>query len=124
MNARYVIATSGKVDLSGIDSATLEKVSASDYFTKEKAQQKKTEEAFFKQGEKPEVRSTSPQMVLGWCANEDILQKKKITSARAADQKAIDQSLLATIKKEHLLASYLATSFSLRTGDKPHEMKW
>ncbi|GAM41530.1 60S ribosomal protein [Talaromyces pinophilus] len=104
VNARYVIATSGKVDLSGIDSATLEKVSASDYFTKEKAQEKKTEEAFFKQGEKPE--------------------KKKITSARAADQKAIDQSLLATIKKEHLLASYLATSFSLRTGDKPHEMKW
>lgn len=52
------------------------------------------------------------------------LQKKKITSARAADQKAIDQSLLANIKKEHLLASYLATSFSLRTGDKPHEMKW
>jgi ribosomal protein L14E/L6E/L27E len=58
VNARYVIATSGKVDLSGIDSATLEKVSASDYFTKEKAQEKKTEEAFFKQGEKPEVRST------------------------------------------------------------------
>ena len=57
VNARYVIATSGKVDLSGIDSATLEKVSASDYFTKEKAQEKKTEEAFFKQGEKPEVRS-------------------------------------------------------------------
>ncbi|EEA20439.1 60S ribosomal protein L6 [Talaromyces marneffei ATCC 18224] len=104
VNARYVIATSGKVDLSGIDAATLEKVAASDYFTKEKAQEKKTEEAFFKQGEKPE--------------------KKKITSARAADQKAIDQSLLATIKKEHLLASYLATSFSLRKGDKPHEMKW
>lgn len=104
VNARYVIATSGKVDISGVDSATLEKVAASDYFTKEKAQQKKTEEAFFKQGEKPE--------------------KKKITSARAADQKAIDQSLLANIKKEHLLASYLATSFSLRTGDKPHEMKW
>lgn len=57
MNARYVIATSGKVDLSGVDSATLEKVATPDYFTKEKAQQKKTEEAFFKQGEKPEVRS-------------------------------------------------------------------
>jgi large subunit ribosomal protein L6e len=51
-------------------------------------------------------------------------QKKKITSARAADQKTIDQALLANIKKEQLLASYLATSFSLRKGDKPHEMKW
>ncbi|KAL1962689.1 hypothetical protein VTN77DRAFT_9233 [Rasamsonia byssochlamydoides] len=104
VNARYVIATSARVDLTGIDAATLEKVSAPDYFTKEKSKEKKTEEAFFKQGEKPE--------------------KKKVTSARAADQKAIDQALLANIKKEQFLASYLATSFSLRNGDKPHEMKW
>lgn len=52
------------------------------------------------------------------------MQKKKVASARAADQKAVDQTLLATIKKEQFLASYLATSFSLRKGDKPHEMKW
>jgi large subunit ribosomal protein L6e len=104
VNSRYVIATSAEVDLKGVDAATIEKVSASDYFTKEKSKEKKTEEAFFKNGEKPE--------------------KKKITSARAADQKAVDQALLASIKKEHLLSSYLATSFSLRTGDKPHEMKW
>lgn len=56
--------------------------------------------------------------------NPRDLQKKKVASARAADQKAIDQTLLATIKKEQFLASYLATSFSLRKGDKPHEMKW
>jgi hypothetical protein len=52
-----VIATSAKVDLSGIDEKTVEKVSEVDYFTKEKKSQKaaKGEEAFFKQGEKPEV---------------------------------------------------------------------
>ncbi len=56
MNARYVIATSAKVDVSGLDEKTLEKVSEVDYFTKEKKSQKgKGEEAFFKQGEKPEV---------------------------------------------------------------------
>ena len=45
------------MDLKGIDEKTLEKVSEADYFTKDKADQKrKTEEAFFKQGEKPEVR--------------------------------------------------------------------
>lgn len=124
MNARYVIATSARVDLTGIDTATLEKVSAPDYFTKEKSKEKKTEEAFFKQGEKPEVcfgldRVTKAATDAG-CAE----QKKKVTSARAADQKAIDQALLANIKKEQFLASYLATSFSLRNGDKPHEMKW
>ena len=51
-------------------------------------------------------------------------QKKKVASARATDQKAIDKSLLATIKKEQFLGSYLAATFSLRKGDKPHEMKW
>lgn len=55
VNARYVIATSKRVDISGVDQSVLEKVSASDYFTKEKKAEKKTEEAFFKQGEKPEV---------------------------------------------------------------------
>lgn len=57
MNARYVIATSQKVDLAGIDSAKVEEISQPKYFTAEKAQQKAgSEEAFFKHGEKPEVR--------------------------------------------------------------------
>ncbi|OJJ35431.1 hypothetical protein ASPWEDRAFT_40621 [Aspergillus wentii DTO 134E9] len=104
VNARYVIATSTRIDISSVDQQTIEKVSVPDYFTKEKKAEKKTEEAFFKQGEKPE--------------------KKKVASARASDQKAIDQSILASIKKENFLGSYLATTFSLRNGDKPHEMKW
>ncbi|RAH48219.1 60S ribosomal protein eL6 [Aspergillus aculeatinus CBS 121060] len=104
VNARYVIATSTRIDISGVDAQTVEKVSAADYFTKEKKAEKKTEEAFFKQGEKP--------------------QKKQVASARASDQKAIDQSILAAVKKENFLGSYLASSFSLRNGDKPHEMKW
>jgi len=79
VNARYVIATSARVDLKGVDEKTLEKVSAPDYFTKEKSKEKKSEEAFFQQGEKAE--------------------KKKVTSARASDQRAIDQALLANIKK-------------------------
>ena len=55
VNARYVIATSQKVDVSGVDTAVVDKVSQEGYFTKDKAQQKKGEEAFFKQGEKAEV---------------------------------------------------------------------
>ena len=51
-------------------------------------------------------------------------QKKEISSTRAADQKAIDKALIANIKKVDLLPSYLASSFSLRKGDKPHEMSW
>lgn len=56
VNARYVIATSAKVDIKGIDDKVLEKASETEYFTREKKAEKKGEEAFFKQGEKPEVR--------------------------------------------------------------------
>lgn len=59
VNSRYVIATSKRIDIAGVDSKALEKISAPDYFTKEKKAEKKTEEAFFKQGEKPEVRLES-----------------------------------------------------------------
>ncbi len=59
VNAKYVIATSAKVDLAGVDSKKLEEISAPDYFTGDKAKEKAGEEAFFKQGEKPQVRYPS-----------------------------------------------------------------
>ncbi|GAB0132197.1 hypothetical protein EsDP_00000640 [Epichloe bromicola] len=104
VNSRYVIATSLKVDVSGLDTKKIEEIAQPKYFTAEKAKEKAGEEAFFKQGEKAE--------------------KKKINSSRAADQKAIDKALIANIKKVDMLASYLGSSFSLRSGDKPHEMAW
>lgn len=104
VNSRYVIATSQKVDVSGIDEKKIEEVSQPKYFTAEKAKQQAGEEAFFKQGEAP--------------------KKKELSSSRAADQKAVDKALIANIKKVDHLASYLAATFSLRKGDKPHEMKW
>jgi len=104
VNARYVIATSHKVDLAGVDEKKVEEIGSEKYFAAEKGEKKKGEEAFFKQGEKAE--------------------KKKPSSSRAADQKAVDKALLATIKKEPLLISYLASTFSLRKGDRPHEMVW
>jgi len=38
-----------------VDSSVVEKVSGEGYFTKDKVKKGKGEEAFFKQGEKPEV---------------------------------------------------------------------
>ena len=49
-------------------------------------------------------------------------QKKKVASGRADDQKAVDKALLSTIKKEAHMLEYLGSTFSLRKGDKPHEM--
>ncbi|KAI9894224.1 MAG: hypothetical protein M1814_004078 [Vezdaea aestivalis] len=105
VNARYVIGTSSKVDIKGVDSKIIDKVAKDGYFTKDKPKGgKKGEEEFFKQGEKAE--------------------RKKPTSDRANDQKSVDKSLLTCIKKEGHLLHYLASSFSLRNGDRPHDMKF
>lgn len=125
VNSRYVIATSQKIDLAGIDQAKIDEVAEPKYFARDAAKDKASEEAFFKQGEKPQVRNSQKD---GSPQEQELMsmvsQKKEISSSRAADQKAIDKALLANIKKVDLLASYLASSFSLRKGDKPHEMKW
>jgi large subunit ribosomal protein L6e len=55
VNSRYVIATQTHVDIKGIDKKLLEKISDEKYFAREKSDKKKGEDAFFKQGEKPEV---------------------------------------------------------------------
>jgi large subunit ribosomal protein L6e len=34
----------------------------------------------------------------------------------------VDKALLAALKKEPLLLGYLSSTFSLRKGDRPHEM--
>ena len=105
MNARYVIGTKARVDLTGIDEKTVEKVGSSGYFTKEKkTQQQKGEEAFFKQAEgKGAV-------------------KKEVSGDRAQDQKKVDKGLLEGLKKVPMMREYLASTFSLRKGDRPHAM--
>lgn len=55
VNARYVIATSYRVDVSGLDAKKIEEISEPKYFVGEKEKEKAGEEAFFKQGEKPAV---------------------------------------------------------------------
>lgn len=55
VNARYVIATSLKVPLKGVDEKVIEKVTEEGYFTRDKPEKKTGEDKFFSQGEKPEV---------------------------------------------------------------------
>lgn len=56
VNSRYVIATSYQVDLKGLDQSKVDEVAQAQYFTRDKAKDKASEDAFFKQGEKPQVR--------------------------------------------------------------------
>lgn len=99
VNSRYVIATSTRV---AVDSVDVSKYNAA-YFAREKTPKSKKSEADFFNEEQP---------------------KKEIKAERVADQKSVDAALLAEIKKTPLLKQYLASSFSLKSGEKPHLLKF
>ncbi|CAL5026923.1 unnamed protein product [Urochloa decumbens] len=97
VNQTYVVATSTKVDVSGVN---VEKFDDS-YFAREKKKKaKKTEGELFKTQE----------------VAKDLPQVKK------DDQKAVDAALIKAIEAVPDLKTYLGARFSLRDGDKPHEM--
>merc|ERR1712230_273459 len=92
----YVIATQTKVDVSGVSvPATVN----DDFFKKEQTKKKKTDEVFFEK----EKEST-------------------IDESRKAIQKDVDAKIVAAIGKVALLKEYMSSKFSLKKGQKPHEM--
>eukprot|EP00300_Choanocystis_sp_HF-7_P008803 c16121_g1_i1.p1 GENE.c16121_g1_i1~~c16121_g1_i1.p1 ORF type:complete len:238 (-),score=48.72 c16121_g1_i1:44-757(-) len=100
VNQTNVIATStnigdiSKVDLAGITDAQFKKEKA--------AKAKKGEEALFKTEDK---------------------QKKPVTDEFKALQKKIDGAIVPLVK-DHVLKSYLKTTFSLSNGQYPHLLKF
>ncbi|KAK9360897.1 ribosomal protein L6e-domain-containing protein [Lipomyces starkeyi] len=100
VNPAYVIATSTVVNVDSVDVSTF----TAAYFAREKKSKKEGEAEFFGDDEKK--------------------QKKVISETRVTDQKTVDTALLAEIKKVPALKAYLASSFSLKKGDKPHLMKF
>ncbi|CDR37551.1 CYFA0S01e11980g1_1 [Cyberlindnera fabianii] len=99
VNARYVIATSTKVDITSVDVSKFDVA----YFAREKSSKKSKSEAEFFGEEQP---------------------KKEVKAERVADQKTVDAALLTQIKETPLLKQYLASTFSLKSGDRPHLLKF
>lgn len=100
VNQAYVIATSTKVDVSSVP--VDEKLNDA-YFRREKASKNKPEAAFF----------------------ADPANKAPLPGNKVADQKAIDKEVIAAVKQQgSVLAKYLAATFSLSKGDKPHALRF
>ncbi|EPZ32906.1 hypothetical protein ROZALSC1DRAFT_28776 [Rozella allomycis CSF55] len=95
VNQSYVIATSTKVDIAGVNVENID-----DSLFKRSAEEKKKE--FL--GEKE--------------------TKKEINPAKIAAQKEIDAKIIASVKKVPRLSAYLNASFSLTNGQAPHLMKF
>lgn len=47
-----------------------------------------------------------------------------MSDKRKEDQKTVDAGILAAVTAEPLLKAYLNAKFSLKNGDRPHEMKF
>ena len=111
VNPRYVIATSTKVNVSGL--AGVDKID-SKLFTRAKREKKAKSAAGFL-GKK---QAKSAAAAAG---------KKKIPDERVALQKQVDAGLIAAIKKDangKLLPGYLRSVFTVKPGDAPHRMKF
>jgi len=100
VNQPYVVATSTKVDISGVN---VEKFDDK-YFSREVQKKKKKGEGEFFEADKEE-KNVLPQ------------EKKD-------DQKGVDTALIKSIEAVPELKAYLAARFSLKSGMKPHELKF
>ncbi|KAL5700482.1 60S ribosomal protein L6 [Ranunculus cassubicifolius] len=98
VNQAYVIATSTKVDLAGLDVSKYD----DKYFAKQVEKKKKKGEGEFFEAEKEE--------------------KNLLPQEKKDDQKTVDAALLKTIEAIPDLKTYLAARFSLKSGMKPHEL--
>ncbi|DAZ92910.1 TPA: hypothetical protein N0F65_011315, partial [Lagenidium giganteum] len=99
VNQSFVIATSTKVCLEGVELPAIDDA----YFAKEKVASKKDkEEQFFAQS------SAAPV----------------IPEQRKKDQKAVDAALLKKVEAEPFLKAYLNAKFSLTKNDRVHELKF
>lgn len=96
----YVIATSTKVDVAGV---SIPETVNDAYFTRSKSAAKASKEGDFF-GENKE--------------------KKAFPEEKKSEQKAVDASLIAAIKKTDNLAKYLKASFGLSRGDRVHDLKF
>ena len=95
VNQSYVIATSTKVDISGVKLPAIE-----DSLFK-KTQKKTANKDMFVEGQKKEL-----------CA-----ERKKL-------QTDVDGQLITAVKKTPNMRSYLASIFTLQKGQAPHSMKF
>ena len=100
VNQAYVIATSTSVELPKLDLAAF----TDEYFAKPKTETK-TKDA---EGKFFEAAKT----------------KTETSEARKADQAKVDGALIKVVEKTDMLKAYLQAKFSLKKGDKPHEMKF
>jgi large subunit ribosomal protein L6e len=97
VNQAYVIGTSTKVDVSGVDASSID----DSYFARVAPSGAEGEEGFFE---------------------KDAAKAAVVSDARRADQKRVDAAILKAVEATPLMKNYLGSKFCLGKYDKPHKM--
>jgi len=97
VNQSYVIATTTKIDVSGVDVSKI------------------TDEFFKKPDEKKPKKKTGPDFF------EEPNKKKEVKPERISEQKRVDALVLPKVLDKQLKA-YLGAKFSLTKGQYPHNL--
>ena len=103
VNQAYVIGTSTKVNLDGVK---VDDINDATFARNKAKKQQKDGGMFFER------------------SNELTDEDRARLSEKKNRQVALDKALLANIKKVQLLSKYLSNRFSLRKGQRPHEMRF
>ncbi|KEG08125.1 putative 60S ribosomal protein L6 [Trypanosoma grayi] len=117
IDSRYIIATSTKVDLKGVDTGAI----TADVFARPKQEKRVKSEGDF-MGDKAKKAAERKAKKTSKAA-----PKGTVSDSRAQLQKKIDAALIAAIKKDPLgkeKAGYLHSVFTIKPGDVPHRMNW
>lgn len=116
VDARYVIATSTKVDVAGVDVSKVTK----ETFTRPKAAKRVKSEGEFMGDKAKKAAEAGAKKKRSNGANGG-----KVSDARLALQKAVDAGIIASLKKDaqgKAKAGYLRSVFTVKPGDMPHRM--
>ena len=118
VDARYVIATKTKVDISSVD---VSKVTAETFKRPAAAKREKGEKDFMDGKSKAKAEATAKKTgKVSTGANAG-----KVSAERLQLQKSVDTAVVAALKKDSqgkAKAGYLRSIFTIQPGDKPHRM--
>lgn len=115
INSRYVIATSTKIDISGVNTSAI----TPEVFARPKAEKPVKSEGDF-MGDRKKAEKAAKK-------TSKAVKKAVVSDVRSDLQKKVDAAVISAIKKDKLgaqKAGYLHSVFTLKPGDTPHRWNW
>lgn len=123
VDSRYIIATSTKIDIAGVDTTKI----TPETFKRATAEKRVKGEGEFMGDKAKKAAEKTAKKTSGASKKSAGINGGKVSDERRALQKTIDAALVAALKKDSLgkqKAGYLKSVFTVKPGDAPHRMKW